>query len=74
MDNGNQETATDIAKEMREALDMCVSDYESGGLDETTEKWHAEHFGESSQSLVAWRKAKAALRNYDAWMAEKRAG
>ena len=69
----NEKMAT-IMAEMREALEMCVSDYESGGLDETTEKWHEEHFGESSQSLVAWRKAKAALRNCDAWMAEKRAG
>lgn len=66
------------AAAMREALEACVSDYETSGIDETTEKWHEEHFGEEDQSLVAWRNAKAALseppRNCDVGTAKEQTG
>ena len=54
------ETVAGNVAALREALEWCVFDYETGGIDETSEKWLAEHFGETS-ALVCWRKAKAAL-------------
>ena len=45
--------------QLRAALQTCVDDYETSGIDESTEQWHEEHGG--TQSLDAWRQARAAL-------------